>query len=298
MKTVNPILLFASVLMAGVSCGNKIDFDACGQIDATQVTVSAESGGKIISLSVEEGDLVQEGQLVGVIDTVQTALQIEDLKERMEGAKARIIDIERQIAPQKNQLKSLEKDLVRYRSLLESNAATSKQVDDLDSQIAILKSQISAQEQSWQRSNEAVRSEIDGYAIQLRQKEDLLKKCHIYSPQKGIVLTKYAEQGESVTAGKPLFKIADMDKVYVRGYFTTDQLADVKVGGSMTVIPDDGNAKPKSYSGRVMSISDQAEFTPKNIQTRSERADLVYEVNVSVLNDGYLRLGMYTYLKK
>lgn len=292
------ILAAASAVTILAGCRNDIDFDACGQIDAEQVTVSAEASGRILSINVREGDVLNAGQMVGAVDSVQTALQIRELEQRRDGARSRLIDIDRQQAPQKDQLASLENDFRRYSSLLANNAATQKQVDDLRSQIDILKSQMAAQKQTWERNNSSVRSEISTYEIQIDEKRDLLAKCRICSPVAGTVLTKYANEGESVTVGKPLFKLADLTETYVRTYFTTSQLGTLKLGDEMKVIPDDGSANPKEYTGRVIWISSQAEFTPKDIQTRDERAELVYAVKVAVPNDGSLRLGMYAYVRK
>lgn len=292
------ILAAASAVTILAGCRNDIDFDACGQIDAEQVTVSAEASGRILSLNVREGDVLNAGQMVGAVDSVQIALQIRELEQRMDGARSRLIDIDRQQAPQKDQLASLENDSRRYSSLLANNAATQKQVDDLRSQIDILKSQMAAQKQTWERNNSSVRSEISTYEIQIAEKRDQLAKCRICSPVAGTVLTKYANEGESVTVGKPLFKLADLTETYVRAYFTTSQLSTLKLGDEMKVIPDDGSANPKEYTGRVIWISSQAEFTPKDIQTRDERAELVYAVKVAVPNDGSLRLGMYAYVRK
>lgn len=292
------ILAAASAVTLLAGCRNDIDFDACGQIDAEQVTVSAEASGRILSLNVREGDVLNAGQMVGAVDSVQTALQIRELEQRRDGAMSRLIDIDRQQAPQKDQLANLENDFRRYSSLLANNAATQKQVDDLRSQIDILKSQMAAQKQTWERNNSSVSSEISTYEIQIAEKRDLLAKCRICSPIAGTVLTKYANEGESVTVGKPLFKLADLTETYVRAYFTTSQLSTLKLGDEMKVIPDDGSANPKEYTGRVIWISSQAEFTPKDIQTRDERAELVYAVKVAVPNDGSLRLGMYAYVRK
>lgn len=292
------ILAAASAVTILAGCRNDIDFDACGQIDAEQVTVSAEASGRILSLNVREGDVLNAGQMVGAVDSVQTSLQIRELEQRRDGARSRLIDIDRQQAPQKDQLASLENDFSRYSSLLANNAATQKQVDDLRSQIDILKSQMAAQKQTWERNNSSVRSEISTYEIQIAEKRDQLAKCRICSPVAGTVLTKYANEGESVTVGKPLFKLADLTETYVRAYFTTSQLGTLKLGDEMKVIPDDGSANPKEYTGRVIWISSQAEFTPKDIQTRDERAELVYVVKVAVPNDGSLRLGMYAYVRK
>lgn len=292
------ILAAASAVTILAGCRNDIDFDACGQIDAEQVTVSAEASGRILSINVREGDVLNAGQMVGAVDSVQTALQIRELEQRRDGARSRLIDIDRQQAPQKDQLASLENDFRRYSSLLANNAATQKQVDDLRSQIDILKSQMAAQKQTWERNNSSVRSEISTYEIQIAEKRDQLAKCRICSPVAGTVLTKYANEGESVTVGKPLFKLADLTETYVRAYFTTSQLSTLNLGDEMKVIPDDGSANPKEYTGRVIWISSQAEFTPKDIQTRDERAELVYAVKVAVPNDGSLRLGMYAYVRK
>lgn len=292
------ILAAASAVTILAGCRNDIDFDACGQIDAELVTVSAEASGRILSLNVREGDVLNAGQMVGAVDSVQTSLQIRELEQRRDGARSRLIDIDRQQAPQKDQLANLENDFRRYSSLLANNAATQKQVDDLRSQIDILKSQMAAQKQTWERNNSSVRSEISTYEIQIAEKRDQLAKCRICSPVAGTVLTKYANEGESVTVGKPLFKLADLTETYVRAYFTTSQLGTLKLGDEMKVIPDDGSANSKEYTGRVIWISSQAEFTPKDIQTRDERAELVYAVKVAVPNDGSLRLGMYAYVRK
>lgn len=292
------IMIFAATAAILSSCTKDIDFDACGQIDAIQVTVSAESNGRLLALDVMEGDRIAAGQMLGAVDSTQTVLQIEELQQRMEGAASRIVDIRLQSEPNVSQLKSLENDYARYSNLLNSNAATQKQVDDLRDKIEILKAQIAAQKQSWERSNAGVRSEINTYDVQLAQRRDQLAKCSIVAPVDGTVLTKYAQAGESVTTGKPLFKVADLNKMFVRAYFTTSQLSDIKLGDKVTVIPDDGTSSPKEYEGQITWISDQAEFTPKNIQTRDERADMVYAVKVSVPNDGSLRIGMFAYIKK
>lgn len=287
----------AGLVMLASACSGEIDYDACGTIDATTVTVSAESSGRILSLGLEEGDKVAAGQVLGAIDSLQTHLQILELRQRMDGASSRMVDIARQSAPNQNQLKSLHHELERFTKLLDNNATTRKQVDDLNDKIAILKAQMDAQSQSWERNNASVRSEIRSYEIQLAQREDQLAKCRIIAPVAGTVLSRYAEAGESVTAGKPLFKVAELSRTYVRAYFSTAQLAGLKTGDKVTVIPDDGSKSPAKLEGRILWISDQAEFTPKNIQTRDERAGMVYAVKVAVPNDGSLRLGMYAYVK-
>ena len=176
------ILVIAALAATLSACRHDVDFDACGQIDAEQVTVSAEAAGRIISLDLKEGDALAAGQMVGAVDSVQTDLQISELEQRRDGAKSRLIDIAAQQAPQKQQLASLENDYRRFSALLKSDAATQKQVDDISSQIDILKSQMAAQKQTWERNNSSVQSEISTYEIQLAQKRDQLAKCRICSP--------------------------------------------------------------------------------------------------------------------
>lgn len=291
-------LVFAALALVAAGCGKNIEYDACGQVDATQVTVSAENAGRVLSMAVEEGEVVTAGQLLGALDSVQTYLQIMELRERIAGSSSRLVDIKKQGQPNLSQLENLQSEYERYSKLLEGNATTRKQVDDLTDKIAVLKAQIAAQTQSWERGNASVRSEVQGYEIQLARLEDQLAKCRIVAPVSGTVLTRYAETGEFVTLGKPLFKVADLDQTYVRAYFSSAQLSGLKLNDTVTVIPDDGTASPKRIQGRVIWISEQSEFTPKNIQTRDERADLVYAVKVAVPNDETLRLGMYAYVKR
>ena len=291
-------LVFAALALVAAGCGKNIEYDACGQVDATQVTVSAENAGRVLSMAVEEGEVVTAGQLLGALDSVQTYLQIMELRERIAGSSSRLVDIKKQGQPNLSQLENLQSEYERYSKLLEGNATTRKQVDDLTDKIAVLKAQIAAQTQSWERGNASVRSEVQGYEIQLARLEDQLAKCRIVAPVSGTVLTRYAETGEFVTLGKPLFKVADLDQMYVRVYFSSAQLSGLKLNDAVTVIPDDGSASPKRIQGRVIWISEQSEFTPKNIQTRDERADLVYAVKVAVPNDGTLRLGMYAYVRR
>lgn len=294
--SLNFLILILPLLFAGCSDGSD-DFDACGQIEAVDVVVSAESNGKIISLDVSEGAVLAKGECVGVIDSVQIYLQKMELISRKQNAASRIVDIKKQLAPQKSRLENLMVDKERYVNLLAKDAGTQKQVDDIEFQIAVSKGEIDAQTQTYQNNNSGVESELAMYDVQIAQKEDMLRKCRIVSPVAGTVLTRYVEEGETVTSGKPIFRIADMNDVYVRAYFSTSQLADLKIGSKVKVYPDDGSNKLKEYEGTVTWISEQAEFTPKNIQTRDDRADLVYAVKISIANDGYLKLGMYAYVK-
>ncbi len=299
MKMRHSLKLLITVLpLLFTGCGDiDDDFDACGQIEAVDVIVSAESNGKIISLDVPEGSVLEQGECVGAIDSMQIYLQKMELADRKRNAASRIVDIDKQLAPQKSRLENLIVDKERYENLLAKDAGTKKQVDDIEFQIAVSKGEIEAQEQTYKNNNSGVESELAMYDVQIAQKEDMLRKCRIVSPVAGTVLTRYVEEGETVTSGKPIFRIADMNDVYVRAYFSTSQLAGLKTGSKVKVYPDDGSDRLKEYEGTVTWISEQAEFTPKNIQTRDDRADLVYAAKISVANDGYLKLGMYAYVK-
>lgn len=288
----------ATALLALGSCSDHSrDFDACGQVEATEVLVSAEANGRIVSLQLTEGDRLTAGQMVGVIDSVQTYLQKKELVRKKSNAQTKLVDINRQLASQQAQLKKLQSDHQRYQALEAKDAATKKQVDDLVAQIAVAKREIAAKRQTYERNNAGIQEEIALYDVQIAEKDDQLAKCRIVAPIDGTVLTKFAEAGELVTSGKSLFKLADMSQVYVRAYLTTAQLAEVKLGDTMHVTIEDGTDTPRQYDGRLIWIADEAEFTPKNIQTKDERADLVYAVKVSLENDGYLKLGMYAYVR-
>ena len=288
----------AAALLALGSCTDRSrEFDACGQIEATEVVVSAEANGRIIALQVTEGDKLTAGEVVGVIDSVQTYLQKEELVRKRSNTQTKWVDIDRQLASQYAQLNKLKSDRERYQALEAKDAATRKQVDDLVSQIAVTEREIAAQRQNYERNNAGIREELALYDVQIAEKDDQLSKCRIVAPIDGTVLTKFAEAGELVTSGKSLFKLADLKQVYVRAYLTTAQLAEVKLGDTVQVTIEDGTDKSRTYEGRLVWIADEAEFTPKNIQTKDERADLVYAAKIALDNDGYLKLGMYAYVR-
>lgn len=294
-QAVWPLAGFIALTLAG--CGNRErEFDACGQIKATEITVSAESNGRILNLNIEEGDRVKGGTQVGAIDSVQTWLQRRELIARKTEAETRLVDIGTQLKPQKEELENIELNLGRFRDLKKNDAGTQKQLDDAATQSAVAKAQLRAGKQNYEKQNASINRQIDIYDVQIAQKTDLLNKCRITVPTNGTILTKYTEPGEMVTTGTPLFKMADMNNLYVKAYFTTEQLAGLKIGDKVNVMPEDGSEKPKTIEGVVRWIAEEAEFTPKNIQTKDERADLVYAVKITVPNDGSLKLGMYAYV--
>ncbi len=292
--------LYHGLLLLLLLCGGCTDksreFDACGQVEATEVMVSAESNGRIVRLDLTEGDRLRKGAVVGVIDSVQTFLQKQELLRKKANARTKQVDIRRQLASQYERLNNLRVDYERYRILEAKDAGTRKQVEDLASQIAVAEREIAAQKQTYERNNAGIKEEMELYDVQIAEKEDQLAKCRILAPIDGVVLTKFAETGEMVTAGKSLFKMADMNQVYVRAYLTTPQLSEVKLGDSLRVTIDDGTKNRRSYTGKLIWIADEMEFTPKNIQTKDERADLVYAVKIALRNDGYLKLGMYAFV--
>lgn len=297
MKNTTDIALLcgAAVVMCSVAgCkGSLGDYDAEGYFESTEITVSAEANGRILFFDVEEGERVRADSLLGCIDTVQlylTKLQLEKTAESVLNSRP---DVSSRIQAMEEQLKSLGFERERLARLLADGAATRKQMDDLDAQIAVLKKQLSAQELSLNSSVRSIEAQSAGIGMQIAQVEDQLSKCRISSPVDGTVLTKYAEAGEFMAAGRPLFKVADMDRVYLRAYLTSGQLADVRLGQQVMVYSDYGGDSVKEYQGTVTWISDQSEFTPKNIQTRDERENLVYAVKVAVKNDGFIKLGMY-----
>lgn len=295
----NKFLLLTLSLLALTACGNSLDnYDASGTFEATEVIISSEANGKIMQFDVKEGQLLKAGQEVGCIDTLQLYLKKMQLLATGKAIAHKSTDINKQIAATQEQIKKAEYERKRTENLLKENAATQKQIDDIDSQIAVLKKQLEAQISTLQRGNASITEESSAYEIQVAQWNDQLRKCHITSPISGTVLAKYAGKGELASPGNPLFKIADMQHVFLRAYITANQLSQLKIGEKVKVYSDLGNDDRREYDGTITWIADKAEFTPKTIQTRDERANLVYATKIAVKNDGYLKIGMYGEMKK
>lgn len=298
MKTIKNTLFITS-LIALAACGNKNnDFDASGTFEATEVIVSSEANGKLLQFNVDEGQTLENGKEVGYVDSVQLYLKKMQLLASQKSVQSKSADITKQIAATKEQINKAKYEKRRTENLIKSNAATQKQLDDIDSQIAVLEKQLAAQISTLQKGNTSVTEESSALDIQVAQLNDQLQKCKISSPITGTVLAKYAEQGELATQGKPLFKIADIQNMFLRAYITADQLSHMKIGDKVKVYSDLGEDDRKEYDGVITWISDKSEFTPKTIQTRDERANLVYAVKIAVKNDGYLKIGMYGEMKK
>lgn len=285
-----PFIILLSILSA---CSDNSDFDATGTFEATEIIVSAESNGKLFRLDAEEGTHLTQGEKVGLIDTVQLYLKKLQLEATMKSVDKQRPDVRKQIAATKEQLSTARRECTRVENLLKANAANRKQLDDWDSQIAVLQSQLEAQISSLTNSTQSLNEQSSSVAIQILQTEDQLNKCHILSPINGTVLAKYAEPGELASTGKPLFKIADTENIFLRAYVTSSQLEEVKLGSQVKVFADFGDKNRKEYQGTVSWIADEAEFTPKTILTDDERANQVYAVKIAVKNDGFIKLGMY-----
>lgn len=276
------------------ACGNNdIPYDASGVFETTEVIVSAQATGELLSFTVEEGMNVKADEKLGYVDTLQLALKKKQLTATLAATDSKWLDEKRQSASLRQQIINLERERKRFGDLLEADAATEKQVDELDYQIDVLKRQLSATEEQLNSHNKSLDGQCLSLEAQLAQLEDQIEKSVVSSPVSGTVIFKYAELGEFVQPGKSLFKVANLEKMKLRIYITADQLTMLKIGQKVKVYADKGQDERQEYEGVVSWISDKAEFTPKTIQTRDERANLVYAVKVSVRNDGFIKRGMY-----
>jgi len=303
------LALFGVSLLACNRNGNE--YDASGTFEADEVVVSSEVNGKIVAFNVEEGNLIPKDSVVGKIDAENLSLQkqqveasIRALKEKTADVSPQVRLLQDQLAVQESQLANLQHERTRIENLLKQDAATTKQLDDINAQIDVVTKQMSMTRQQIevQRSNVATQNRSilsEGEPLQKRvaQLQDQLERSNIVNPLTGTVITKYAEEGEVTAAGKALYKIADLSTITLRAYITGTQLSNVKLGQQVKVFVDNGPDKYKEYSGVITWISDKAEFTPKTIQTKEERANLVYATKIQVKNDGLLKIGMYGEVK-
>lgn len=303
-------LLWLALILA--SCkSNKIDTDASGVFESDEVIVSAEQSGKLLSFPVKEGDSLAKGAIIGDIDMSNTQLQkqqveasIAALKQKTTNPTPQIELIKKQLTVQQSQLDQQLREKARTENLLKADAATQKQLDDINSsidqlqkQIAVSKQQIALDNSNISTQNRSIYSEQGPLERSVAQIQDLIDKGRIVNPIKGTVLIKYALEGEMTTIGKALYKIANLDTLTLRAYVTGAQLTNIKLNQAVKVYTDEGARKYREYPGQLYWISDKSEFTPKTIQTKDERANLVYAVKIRVKNDGYLKLGMYGEVK-
>lgn len=291
------IWCYGLLSLLAVGCGNRDDFDATGTFEATEVTVSAEANGRILCFDVEEGDSVEAAVPVGAIDTVQLYLQKLQLERQVASARSSRPDIRKQATALREQIAQQQTERRRVENLLKDGAATTKQLDDIDAQLKILQGQLDALLSTLHNNLASIDENSSAIELQIAQIEDRLSKCRIVSPVGGTVLAKYAEAGELAAVGRPLMKVADLGQVYLRAYFTSEQLSSLRLGQQVTVTADFGGNERIDYPGRITWIASESEFTPKSIQTRNSRANLVYAVKIAVKNDGCLKLGLYGEVK-
>jgi HlyD family secretion protein len=300
----------AFTALAGCNINGKTS-DASGTFEADEVIVSSEIGGKILKMDIQEGSVLARDSVVAVIDSTQLVLQKQQVEATIGALHQKTMDVkpqvkllQDQIAVQKVQLENAKFEKARTERLIKADAATTKQLDDLNNQIDLLQKQIAVNEQQIKvqetttgTQNNSVMSESRPLKKSIAQIEDQVSKANVMNPISGTVLTKYAMAGEVTSPGKALYKIADLSVITLRAYITGTQLSQVKLGQHVKVLVDEGASKYKDYDGEITWISDKAEFTPKTIQTKDERANLVYAIKIHVKNDGYLKIGMYGEVK-
>lgn len=288
MKKITTLLLAVWTLTACQT--NDNEYDASGIFEATEVVVSAKAQGEIVQLLADEGDEVQQGMTLGSIDTRQLILRRQQLEQTQLSTDSRRVDVNTQLATLEQQVENLRQEKARFESLLAARAASQKQVDDIGYQIAVLQRQIRALRDQLTSGNKSISEQSLAVGTQMSQIDEQIADATIAAPLTGTILQRYCEQGEYATPGKPLFKIANLEEMALRAYITADQYNLLKLGQKVSVTID-GQENP--YEGTVTWIASKAEFTPKTIQTKDERANLVYAIKVKVRNDGYIKIGMY-----
>ena len=285
-------LFYILTILFLVSCEQNVTYDAQGIFEATEVIISSEATGRILNFNVAEGELVKASTVVGAIDSMQLHLQRKQLVAQQSALLSSRPDKEKQVASLRKQIATMKNELKRVDNMLRDGAATQKQYDDIASQINILEGQLSANLSTLDNNTLTINENAAALEAQIAALNDRIEKCRITSAVRGTVLVKYAEAGEYATVGKPMMKVADLDNVYLRAYFTSDQLSKVNLGEEVKVIADFGGEERYEYVGRVAWVSSESEFTPKSIQTKDSRANLVYAVKIVVKNDGRLKIGL------
>ena len=275
------------------ACGNKEkEYDATGVFEATETVVCAEQNGSLTTFDVEEGDRLEQGREVALIDTMQLWLKMQQAEATKKVYRSQKPDMEKQLAAIGEQLAKARQEQQRYRELVADGAAPRKMLDDADSQVEVLQRQMEALRSSLSVSTDALDRQMEAADVQREQILDQLERCHVRTPASGTVIEKYVERGEFVATGKPLFKMADTAHMYLRAYVTSAQLQHIRIGQKAKVFADYGEGQKREYAGTVTWISSRSEFTPKTILTDDERADLVYALKVAVKSDGYIKRGM------
>lgn len=287
------IALFSAFVLVLASCQNTEKYDAAGIFEANTVTISSETSGKLVSFDIDEGDSLIVGQQVGLVDTVLLSLQRKQLHSQQLSIEKSSPDIAAQAAALRSQIAHQQNECDRIERLLANGASTQKQSDDANAGLRTLYGQLEGLLSTLDKNRSSISESASALQYQKEQIEEKIRKSRVTAPITGIVLQKYAEQGEYATPGRQLFKMANLDDIYLRCYFTATQLAHLKIGQDVTVIADFGGDEQYEYAGKITWIAQESEFTPKSIQTQDSRANLVFAVKISVKNDGRLKLGQY-----
>ena len=270
-------LIFSIAFIVITACSsNESDFDATGTFESTEIIVSSEANGKIMELNLQEGDRLEAGAVLGYVDSTQLYLRKKQLEAGLRSVDIRKPDIRKQIASLEQQIAVARSEQQRMENLVKAKAGNQKQVDDIVNNIKVLQKQLDAQYSTLHKTTGGADAEAESIVYQIMQLDDQLQKSRIVT-----------------AAGKPLYKIADTDLLYLRAYPTAEQLTKLKLGGGVRVFADFGEKEQREYPGTITWISEKSEFTPKGIQTKDERANLVYAVKIAVKNDGYLKIGQY-----
>jgi len=287
-------LIFASLFILFLTACNAEEekADAYGNFEATEVLVSSEANGKLLKFEVEEGKSLKTNQLVGVVDTSQLYYQMKQLEASIGTISSKTVDAQPQIAVFLEKKENLLREKKRIEALLEDEAATQKQLDDINGEIDFVEKQIASTQDQIATQNRGVLSEANPVEVQIQRIKDQISKSYIYNPIEGTVLSKFAEPSEVTGFGKPLYKIANLQTMTLRVYVSGKQLSSLKMGQKVEVLVDDTKKEMRKYEGQISWIASEAEFTPKTIQTKEERVDMVYAVKIEVKNDGMLKIGM------
>lgn len=285
-------LAYIATALLAIGCGTDTTFDAQGTFEATEVVVSSEANGRILSFDVEEGSTITCNDVVGAIDSLQLHLQRKQLVAQQAALLGSRPDINKQVSSLREQIAKQRSEKARIENMLRDGAATQKQYDDIEAQIKVLEGQLEATLSTLDKNTTTINNNSTALEAQIAALDDRIAKCSIVAPVSGTVLVKYAEEGELASVGKPLMKVADLEKIYLRAYFTSEQLSKIKLGDEVKVVADFGGDERYDYVGRIAWISSESEFTPKTIQTKDSRANLVYAVKIAVENDGKLKIGL------
>ncbi|ACF13780.1 putative ABC transport system, lipoprotein [Chloroherpeton thalassium ATCC 35110] len=287
-RPVFQFFLFALAMLLLHGCGNNGKSDAYGNFESTEILISAEGNGNLMRFDIEEGKKLQAGAVVGYIDTVQLSLKRRELAMRRQSLSAQISSVLSEIAVLEEEKSISEKERERYERLVTDKAVPTKQLDDINDKIAVTEKRIRATE----TQNANILGQVRAMDAQIAQLDDQIRRCVIRNPIDGVVLTKYAEPHELTAVGKPLYKIADLNTMFLRVYVSGDMLPKVKIGQKVEVLIDKTDTENQALAGEVSWISDKVEFTPKIIQTKDERVSMVYAVKIKLQNDGSLKIGM------